>query len=494
VTFPIDTVSNDAVVSTPLLIDGEERAAAGSFAVYDPAHDGAVVGLAAAASAADAEDAVRAAHAAWPAWATMSAAERAWVALKALEGLTSDAAERAELLVRENGKVRFEAEVDLQAFVDRFRQAAVFAPRLDDPEEIEGPPFATTIAHVPAGVVTIIFPFNWPLAILAASLPAALMAGNTVVVKPPPTTPLSAVLTLRHLALALPPGVLNVVTGRDEVLGPVVVGDPRVKHVCFTGSVGGGRRIMAMAAPNLTNVTLELGGNDPAILLDDAVLDDAALARLASATFMTAGQVCMAVKRLYVPRRRFDEVVSGLRTVLSATKVGPGLDPGVTMGPLNTRRQRDYVAGLRDEARHAGAEVVEFGEFAGTDGAGGNYLLPALVLDPTRDARIVTEEQFGPALPVIPYDDEAEAVEWANDTWSGLCSSVWSGDTEHARAVARGLRTGVTFFNNHNATAVDERAPFGGFNQSGIGRELGYEGLLGFTETHVMSVPAGDVS
>jgi acyl-CoA reductase-like NAD-dependent aldehyde dehydrogenase len=483
------TATADTAITTPLLIGGAERATAESFPVYDPSASGTIVGYAAAATAADAHDAVSAAHAAWPGWAALSASERAGIVINALGGLDADADERAELLVRENGKIRFEATIDLHVFEGRFHQAATFAPLLDENEHIAGPPFMTTISHVPAGVVTIVFPFNWPLAILAASLPYALMAGNTVVVKPPPTTPLSVVRTLRHLVPALPPGVLNVVTGKDEVIGPVVVGDPRVRHVCFTGSVGGGRRIMAMAAPSLTNVTLELGGNDPAIVLDDADLDDASIGRLAAATFMTSGQVCMALKRLYVPRSRYDEVVTGLQAVLEPTRIGPGLDSAITMGPLNTSRQRDYVAELVAEAQRAGAEVLQAGELTGAS-PDGNYLRPALVLDPARDSRIVTEEQFGPALPVIPYDTEADAIAQANDTWSGLCSSVWSADTEHAMRVARQLRTGVTFFNNHNATAVDERAPFGGFNQSGIGRELGRQGMFDFTETHVMSVPA----
>jgi acyl-CoA reductase-like NAD-dependent aldehyde dehydrogenase len=472
----------------PLLIGGEERAAADSFAVHDP-HDGSLIGHAAAASAAEADDAVQAADAAWPAWAALSASERTRLALAALEGLDADADERTELLSRENGKVRFEAGIDLAVFVGRFHQAAAYAPSLDEPERIEGPPFDTTIAHVPAGVVTIIFPFNWPLAILAASLPYALMAGNTVVVKPPPTTPLSCVATLRHVAGALPAGVLNVVTGQDAVVGPVVVGDPRIKRVCFTGSVAGGKRIMEMAAATLTSVTLELGGNDPAVILDDARLDEEAFGRLASATYMTTGQVCMAIKRLYVPRPRYDEVVAGLQAAMAASRVGCGLEEGVTMGPLNTRRQRDHVAQLVNEARSTGAGVVELGELADSATDAGNYMRPALVLDPRDDLRIVTDEQFGPALPVLPYDDEEEAVARANNTWSGLCSSVWSEDAEHAMRVAARLRTGVTFFNNHNAPAVDERAPFGGFNQSGIGRELGREGLLEFTETHVMSVP-----
>jgi acyl-CoA reductase-like NAD-dependent aldehyde dehydrogenase len=481
-----------SVTSTPLLIGGEEREAADSFPVYDPSNR-ELIGHAAAASAADAECAVQAAHEAWPAWAALSTAERVRLALASLEGLDSDADERAELLVRENGKTRMEATIDPLVLVGRFHHAAAVAAAVDEEETIDGPPFATTIVHVPVGVVTIIFPFNWPLAILGASLPYALMSGNTVVVKPPPTTPMSVVRTLRHLALALPPGVLNVVTGADAVVGPVVVGDPRVKHVLFTGSVGAGRQIMQAAAENLTRVTLELGGNDPAVVLHDAAFDEAEIERLAAATFMTTGQVCMAIKRLYVPRGRFDEVVAGLESVLARTVVGSGLDPSVTMGPLHSERQRDFVVELVSEARTAGAEVREAGTFA-CDPDSGHYLLPSLVLDPGHDLRVVAEEQFGPTLPVIPYDDEAEAIALANETWSGLCSSVWSTDEEHALGVARQLRTGVTFFNNHNATAVDERAPFGGFNQSGIGREMGREGLLEFTETHVMSAPRPDDS
>jgi acyl-CoA reductase-like NAD-dependent aldehyde dehydrogenase len=483
------TTSVEAI-STPLLINGVERVGgAGTFPVYDPAQTGAVIGYAAAASADDALAAVAAADAAWPAWAALTATERTAIVLKALEGLETDNDARTDVLSRENGKVRFEAFIDLAVFAGRFHQAAQYAPELDDDEHIQGPPFNTTITKLSRGVVTIIYPFNWPLAILAASLPAALMSGNTVIVKPPPTTPLSSVQTLRHLVNALPPGVLNVVTGADEIVGPIVVGDPRIRHVCFTGSVGGGKRIMAMAAANVTNVTLELGGNDPALVLADAVLDEAAFAKMSGATFMTTGQVCMALKRLYVPRSRYDEVVDGLRATLVNQKIGPGLDPATTLGPLNTVRQRDYVASLVEQARAAGAEVQSYGEYTG-DWTSGNYMLPSLVLDPAPELGIVTEEQFGPALPILPYDDEEQAIRLANATWSGLCSSVWTGDNEHGLRVARRLRTGVTFFNNHNATAVDERAPFGGFAQSGIGRELGREGMRDFTETHVMAVPA----
>jgi acyl-CoA reductase-like NAD-dependent aldehyde dehydrogenase len=478
-------------VTTPLVIDGEERSTAESFAVHDP-HDGSVIGRAAAATTQDALDAVAAAERAWPAWAGLSAAERIDVCLKALETLPNDLSERAEVLSRENGKIRFEAEIDLMVFVGRFHGAAEYARELDKVETIAGPPYNTTIQHLPQGVVTIIYPFNWPLAILAASLPHALMAGNTVIAKPPPTTPLSSVLTLRQVAQKLPPGVLNVVTGADAVLGPVVIGDPRVKHVCFTGSTAGGKRIMEMASKNVTNVTLELGGNDPAVVLDDAVLDEGTITKIGMATFMTTGQVCMAVKRLYVPRARYDEAVEGLRGYVDGQRIGVGLSPEITMGPLNMRRQRDYVEELLAESRASGTEVIDGGEFVDADPSEGNYMKPALVLDPSADERIVTEEQFGPALPIIPYDTEEEAVRLANDTWAGLCASVWSGDDEHAMRIGRQLRAGHVFFNNHNATAVDERAMFGGFNQSGIGRELGREGVFAFTETQVLAVPDGE--
>lgn len=478
-------------VSTPLLINGEERGTAERLAVHDP-RDGSLVGHAAAGSALDALDAVGAAQGAWPGWAALSVGERIDLCLGALEGLPGDLDERAEVLSRENGKIRFEASIDLQVFVGRFHEAARYARELDTVERLAGPPYNTTIRHVPQGVVTIIYPFNWPLAILAASLPHALMAGNTVIAKPPPTAPLSSVLTLRQVAQNLPPGVLNVVTGRDAVLGPVVVGDPRVKHVCFTGSTAGGKRIMEMASRNVTNVTLELGGNDPAIILDDAVLDDATIMRIALATFMTTGQVCMAIKRLYVPRRMYDQVVEGLRGFIDAQKIGGGLNPDVTMGPLNMRAQRDYVQELLAESRSSGSEVIDGGQYVDTDPGEGNFMKPALVLNPEADQRIVTEEQFGPALPIIPYDTEDDAIRQANDTWAGLCASVWSTDDQHALRIGQQLRAGHIFFNNHNATAVDERAMFGGFNQSGIGRELGREGIHSFTETQVLAIPDGE--
>lgn len=471
---------------TGLFIGGEARPGADSFAVHDPADPDTVVGHAAAATTEEARAAVRAAHDAFGAWAALGAAERADRIVAALDGLAADHDARVDLLSRENGKVRGEADIDLNVMAGRFKLAAELAGEVDAVRTLDGPPLRTTVARLPLGVVSVIVPFNWPLAILGASLPQALVAGNTTVVKAPPTTPLAFVRTVQTVAAALPPGVLNVVSGSDDVLGPVLVQDPLVKKVAFTGSVRAGRAIMGMAAENLTRVSLELGGNDPALVLADADLDADAIHRLGIGAFLTTGQVCMAMKRLYVHRSRYDEVVDGLTAELEATRLGRGLDADTTMGPLHTARQRDYVAELLEEARGRGAEVRERGRPA-DDPDRGHFMLPSLVLDPPPDARVVAEEQFGPTLPVVPFDDEEEAVGMANDTWSGLCSSVWSGDPEHADAVAARLRTGTTFVNAHNAPWLDDRAPFGGFDQSGMGREMGVEGVLAFTDTHSTS-------
>ena len=335
----------------------------------------------------DALDAVSAAERAWPAWAALPVAERIDICLKALETLPNDLDERAEVLSRENGKIRFEA-VDRPAGLRRAlpRGGQVRDASSTPPETIAGPPYNTTIRHVPQGVVTIIYPFNWPLAILAASLPHALMAGNTVIAKPPPTTPLSSVLTLRQVAQKLPPGVLNVVTGQDAVLGPVVVGDPRVKHVCFTGSTAGGKRIMEMASKNVTNVTLELGGNDPAIVLDDAVLDEGTIMKMALATFMTTGQVCMALKRLYVPTR---PVRPGGRR---AARLHRGSEDRCRPEPRCHDGPAEHAPPARLRRRScwpsrapSGTEVIDGGEYVDADPSEGNFMKPALVLDPSAD-------------------------------------------------------------------------------------------------------------
>jgi acyl-CoA reductase-like NAD-dependent aldehyde dehydrogenase len=472
-----------------LVIGGEVVETTDSSAVYDPAAPDDVVGHAASATQEQPAAAVGAAHAAWHDWAALDPQRRADLVTAALEGLDATSDERARLLVRENGKVLSEAQIELQVFEARCRLAAGLASELGEMRRFSPPPFRSEVVDLPVGVVTIIVPYNWPLAILAASLPYALVAGNPVIVKPPPTDPLALVQTLQHVAERLPAGVLNVVTGSNEAVAPLIT-DPRVSKLVFTGSTAAGRTMMKLASETMTRVTLELGGNDPAIVLDDAELDDAAIERLVVASFLTAGQVCMGIKRLYVHRSRYDEVVERMSAALDRFTVGHGLEPGTTMGPLNNERQRDVVAELTEDARAAGDEIRELGTIAEESvAAGGWFLRPTLVLDPAPDRRVVTEEQFGPLLPILPFDDVDPLIEQINEEWSGLCSSVWTADDDRASRLAHRLRTGTTWVNNHNAVAMDDRAPFGGFRQSGMGREMGIEGLLAFVEPHTVTYP-----
>jgi acyl-CoA reductase-like NAD-dependent aldehyde dehydrogenase len=497
----------------PLLIGGQVVETEAWAAVFDPAAPKQTVGHAALASAAQARAAVDSAHGAWKHWSGLTPERRAEILVGALDRLDRDYDERLQLLVGENGKVRAEAEVELGVFTWRCQLAAGLASELANIRRLEplparpqpglepsatsakikryaAPPFRSEISTMPLGVVTIIVPYNWPLAILAASLPYALIAGNTVIVKPPPTTPLCVGRTLQLLASALPPGVLNVVSGTNEAVAPVIT-DPRVRKLVFTGSTAAGKVMMKLAAENMTRVTLELGGNDPALVLEDAELDAPALRRLVVGSFLTSGQVCMGIKRIYVHRSRYDELVSGMSEILAQYRVGHGLKATSSMGPLNSAKQRDFVRSLCDEARAAGHEVRELGSIDEEDvKAGGYFLRPALVLDPAPNLGIVTQEQFGPALPILRFDDVDDVIEQVNGEWSGLCSSVWTSDLERAAALASRLRTGTTWVNNANAVAQDDRAPFGGFRQSGIGRELGVDGLLDFTELHTVTYPA----
>ncbi|MGW0843734.1 aldehyde dehydrogenase family protein [Streptomyces sp. NPDC002787] len=478
-----------AAVRTGLLIDGKTVETDAHTAVNDPAAPERIVGYAAAATQEQARAAVAAADAAFPGWAATPARRRAEIIEEALGLLDDSAADRAALMTRENGKILFESQVEMGVFVARTRAAIALVDTLDRVRHLDGPPLNSRIHRLPMGVVTVIVPFNWPIAILGASLPYALLAGNTAVVKPPPTVPLAMVRTLELFAAGLPAGVLNVVTGDNDAVAPVLT-DPRVRKIVFTGSTAAGRTIMTAAAQNLASVTLELGGNDPAILLDDADLTEEHIGRLAQGAFLTSGQVCMAVKRLYVHRSRYDELVDKLSVSLAAHRLGPGSDPASTMGPLNSAAQRDKVVAMLAEAADTGAEIRELGTSdPGVAFSGGHFLRPTLVLDPDPGLRIVTEEQFGPALPILPFDDLDSVVDHVNNDWSGLCSSVWSADPVRASAVAERLRTGTTWINHANAVVCDDRAPFGGFRQSGIGREMGPDGLLTFTEAHTVTVP-----
>lgn len=473
-------------VRTGLFIGGEERFTDDVLSIPDPGKPGVIVGEAAAASPADVTDAVAAAKAAFPAWSALSPQERARHMSEAIAGIADDRDTDAAILSQENGKIRLEAWIDALVFELRWNLALMLADEVDTGKTLPPVPGAipvsTDVSYQPLGVVTVIVPFNWPIAILGASLPHALLAGNTAIVKPPPSAPLATARVVQRVAEKLPPGVLNVVTGRDQDMAGLIQ-NPDVAKVCFTGSVNGGKRIMEMASKTLTRVTLELGGNDAAVFLEDAVLDDEHLDRLYAAIYDTTGQICMNAKRVFVHRSRLDELVAGLAARLEKARLGYGLDDGTTMGPLHQPAQKAFVDEIIQEAKDAGADVREFGELPGGELAGGNFVRPAIVVEPDPQLRVVTQEQFGPVIPVIPFDTEEEAVRLANDTWGGLCGSVWTASPDAAKRVGSQLVCGYVWVNDHGATRLDLRAPFGGMKQSGFGREQGIEGVRAFQDT-----------
>ena len=333
----------------------------------------------------------------------------------------------------------------------------------------------------PLGVVGSITPWNWPLMIAIWHIVPAIRTGNTVVIKPSPYTPLGTLRMVELISQVLPEGVLNAVSGHDE-LGQWMTGHGDIKKIVFTGSCGTGKKVMASAAGNLKRITLELGGNDAAILLPDA--DPQALApRIFGGAFINSGQTCAAIKRLYVHDSIYDQTCTALQAIAEATPVGNGLEEGVMMGPLQNRMQFEKVVGLVDDARAKGARILCGG--APMDGPGFFYPL-TLVADISDGTRLVDEEQFGPVLPIIRYSDVDDAVRRANASEFGLSGSVWSCDLDAAKAVAQRLECGTVWVNKHAAIAPN--VPMGGVKSSGIGVEFGEEGLAEYTDIQVVSI------
>ena len=477
----------DAATLAGLVIDGDvETGGAASYPVTNPARPNEIVLEAPSTSPEQLDRAVAAARRAQAAWAARAMEDRAATVLAAAEAGVAfvEANDLARLLTREHGKTHLEAIFDSATMAG---MAAAFAPVVA--EALAGRTAsggATRVEWVPQGVVAAILPFNWPVSVMANKILPALLAGDTVVVKAPPTCPATVLLVAAAMAEVLPAGVLNVVNGPDAALGAALVGHPGIDMVSFTGGVGTGRAVMATAAATTRPVVLELGGNDAAILGPDVVGDAALADRLVEAAFVTSGQVCMAIKRLYVHRDRLDATVDALAARVAREVVGDGLAPEVTMGPVHTASARDRVEAMVAEAEASGARAVRPGRVRAEDeGSGGYFVSPALVLAPPADARIVCEEQFAPALPVIPYQDIDDAVRAANGTEFGLCASVWSNDEALTADVAARLSAGTVFVNTHGISSIDMYAPMGGWKQSGFGVELGPEGMQAFARQRV---------
>jgi acyl-CoA reductase-like NAD-dependent aldehyde dehydrogenase len=473
------------VVAARLTIDGQQvDGEAGSYDVHNPARPLEVVGQAPAADTAQLDLAVAAARRAAPAWAAMTVADRLAMLVAATEAAATHAAETdlATTYTREHGKVRSEAEFE---FLTAPALAQVLGMMAEDalaPEQIEPPAAYPRLQREPYGVAALILPFNWPISVAMMKLTSALLAGNTAVAKVPPTVPLAALDFGAVLAAGLPPGVVNLLSGPGAEISRALVTHPGIDVISLTGGVATGKAVMAAAAARLTPVLLELGGNDAAIIAADLPITDALAEDLFAATYTTTGQVCMAVKRLYCPRDRVGELADALLARCEREVVGDGLAPETMLGPMHTAAGQDRVESMLAAAAAAGATVRTGGRLREEDAdSGGYFVLPTVVTDVPIDAAIVTEEQFGPALPILAYADIDEAVSAANATEFGLTASVWTGDEALGDDVASRLVAGSVSINAHGMAAQDPRLPFGGVGVSGIGRELGPDGLRAFT-------------
>jgi acyl-CoA reductase-like NAD-dependent aldehyde dehydrogenase len=464
-----------------MTIDGQAVGSAQTLDVIDPA-TGQVVAQAPECSPEQLDAAMAAATRAGRLWRTDDRLRTSGLRA-AGDALMASLEELAGLLTSEQGKPLAAARYEISESARWLRAAADLGM---DPEVIPTEPAVRVdLLRRPLGVVAAITPWNFPILLAIWKVGPALRAGNTVVLKPSPLTPLTTLRVGEILAGVLPAGVLNVISGSDP-LGALMTTHTAVDKISFTGSVATGTAVMAAAAAGVKRVTLELGGNDAAIVLDDARPEDIGRGIFWGA-FTNAGQVCAGIKRVFVPESLHDAIVDEMVERARKVRIGPGREPGVQMGPIQNRRQRDRVAQLVAEAVSGGAEAVAGGQ--PLEGPGFFYP-PTLLTRAQEGMRVVDEEQFGPVLPILTYRSLDEAVDRANDTPFGLCGSVWGTDIARATTVAQRLECGTAYVNDHLSLGPD--IPFGGAKMSGIGVENGHWGLDEFTQFQVVRRPVLD--
>jgi succinate-semialdehyde dehydrogenase / glutarate-semialdehyde dehydrogenase len=472
-------------VPTGLLIGGQWSAGrAGSLPVLDPATEAPIAEVA-DASPEDALDAVGAAAAALPAWAARPPRERGECLRRAYELMTQRSEQLARLMVLENGKALRDARGEILYAAEFFRWYSEEAVRLDGSLAV-APSGANRIlvTRQPVGVSYLITPWNFPAAMATRKIGPALAAGCTVVLKPAKETPLTALAVAELLAQAgVPDGVVNVLpTAKPGPMTEAILADPRVRKLSFTGSTEVGRILLRQAADHVTNCSMELGGNAPFLVFEDADVD-AAVDGAFLAKMRNGGEACTAANRFYVHEKVAAEFAAKLTARLAALKVGPGLEDGVDLGPLVNADTRDKVAGLVDSAAGDGAAVLTGGSAPDRTGY---YYQPTVLDRVPAGAGILSEEIFGPVAPIVRFTDPDEAIMLANSTEYGLVSYVYSEDLRRALRVAEALEAGMVGINR--GVVSDPAAPFGGVKQSGLGREGSHDGLLEYTETKYIAV------
>lgn len=463
-----------------LLINGALRDGARHIDVINPA-TGAAFATCPVADQALLEEAVAAAKAAFPAWSARPLAERAGLLIRLADAMQARAGEFDRLLTQEQGKPLDQAGMEIMGAIFTLR---AFAGMKLDPLVLKDDAKGKVVEiRRPLGVVAAITPWNYPVMLLMNKLGPALLAGNTVVAKPAPTTPLTSLLFGALCAEILPPGTVNIICDEND-LGPALTSHPDVAKVSFTGSTATGRKVMQAAAATLKRVTLELGGNDAAIVLDD--VDPVATARkIFQGAMANAGQVCVAIKRAYVPDTMYDIFCDELARLAQAAVVDDGSRQGTQIGPVQNRAQFEKLKALLADSARDG-KIAAGGTALDRQGF---FIAPTIVRDVTDDAAIVRDEQFGPVLPVLKYTDLDEVVERANASDYGLGGSVWGADEERAADVAAQLQSGTIWVNQH--LALNPMIAFRGAKQSGMGAELGLEGLKEYTQAAILNIKRG---
>jgi succinate-semialdehyde dehydrogenase/glutarate-semialdehyde dehydrogenase len=464
-----------------MIIEGERVGAVSgqTYQVTNPA-TGAVVEEVPSGSAEDVDRAARAAEKAQRGWARLAPTERARILHRAAAHMLDRVEEIAPLLTAEQGKTILESRIEARRFGENIAWFADLADKVHG-EHVPLPDTSTygLVLRRPIGVTGAIVPWNFPLTLAANKVAPAIAAGNAVVLKPSSTTPLATLRCIEALIEGgLPEGVVNVVLGPGT--GEAIVMHPLIRKVALTGSTPTGKKVMAAAAPLLKKVVLELGGSDPCIVLDDADLDEAAKA-ISVGRFFNCGQACLAVKRLYVQEGVFDALLERLVARAKRLRPGDGMDRDTRMGPMHSQAQRAEVEAQVQDAVDRGARVV----FGGGRPEGpayerGNFVNPTILVGVPRDSRMVTEEVFGPALPVIRIRDLDEGIALANDSPFGLGSSIWTSSMRAAHRAVQELEAGYTWVNA--LQIAHDELPFGGTKESGFGKEHGLEAFYQYTE------------
>jgi acyl-CoA reductase-like NAD-dependent aldehyde dehydrogenase len=460
-----------------LLIAGKLVDGASNLEVVNPA-TGKAFAIASRADEAQLNQAVAAARKAFPGWSALSFQEREGSLNALADALEARAAEFARLLTQEQGKPLAEATAEIGGAVWGLRAFSVMRPETKVLRETDSERIVEL--RKPLGVVAAIVPWNFPLLLMVMKIGPGLATGNTFVVKPAPSTPLTTLKFGELAAKILPPGVLNIIVVDNE-LAAALTAHPDVAKVSLTGSSATGKKVMATVAAGLKRLTLELGGNDAAIVLDDADVKKVAPQIFASA-MTNAGQICTATKRVYAHSSLYESLCDELAKLAKAAVVGDGLKPGVTVGPIQNKMQFEKVKAFIEDARSEG-KVIAGGEVSVE---GGYFISPTIVKDIPDTARLVREEQFGPVLPVLKYDELADAIARTNNTELGLAGSVWTSNVERGFEVATQMDSGTVWVNKFLEVPFD--VPFRGAKQSGLGGENGQEAMASYTQAKIINV------